>query len=138
MKKCFTLDSYLMINNDDMHLRGRLGVIFLLKSTLSTYYVNYGRQQKQINLFLGVINVLSVRLVSIRSIQLNFENILIFVRDKSFFGLIESIQLIISFFYQVEDLPVEDLESRMQVVGDLWEKGILITSEPLEAKYDDP
>ncbi|XP_023323397.1 ribosomal oxygenase 1 isoform X2 [Eurytemora carolleeae] len=39
---------------------------------------------------------------------------------------------------KVEDLPVEDLESRMQVVGDLWEKGILITSEPLEAKYDDP
>ena len=46
--------------------------------------------------------------------------------------------MIILFYDQVEDLPVEDLESRMQVVGDLWEKGILITSEPLEAKYDDP
>ena len=41
-------------------------------------------------------------------------------------------------FHQVEELPVEDLESRMRVVGDLWEKGILITSEPLEAHYDDP
>jgi len=39
---------------------------------------------------------------------------------------------------KVEELPVEDLESRMRVVGDLWEKGILITSEPLEAHYDDP
>eukprot|EP00088_Acartia_fossae_P053775 TRINITY_DN6138_c0_g1_i1.p1 TRINITY_DN6138_c0_g1~~TRINITY_DN6138_c0_g1_i1.p1 ORF type:complete len:508 (+),score=61.53 TRINITY_DN6138_c0_g1_i1:35-1558(+) len=39
---------------------------------------------------------------------------------------------------KVEDLPIDDLESRMRVVGDLWEKGILMTSEPLEAHYDDP
>ena len=26
----------------------------------------------------------------------------------------------------------------LQVVGDLWERGILMTSEPLEAHYDDP
>jgi len=39
---------------------------------------------------------------------------------------------------KVEDLPIEDLESRMRVVGDLWEKGILMTSEPLEPHYDDP
>jgi len=39
---------------------------------------------------------------------------------------------------KVEDLPIEDLESRMRVVSDLWEKGILITSLPLESKYDDP
>jgi len=39
---------------------------------------------------------------------------------------------------KVEELPVEDLESRMRVVGDLWEKGILMTAEPLEPHYDDP
>jgi len=39
---------------------------------------------------------------------------------------------------KVEDLPIDDLESRMRVVGDLWEKGILITSEPQEVHYDDP
>ena len=60
---------------------------------------------------------------------------------------------------KVEELPVEQLEERMkvyffnyslnlifqcdlnfllQVVGDLWERGILMTSEPLEAHYDDP
>jgi len=39
---------------------------------------------------------------------------------------------------KVEDLPVEDLETRLRVVCDLWEKGILITSEPQEAHYDDP
>jgi len=39
---------------------------------------------------------------------------------------------------KVESLPVDQLEDRMRVVGDLWEKGVLMTSEPLEAKYDDP
>jgi len=39
---------------------------------------------------------------------------------------------------KVEDLPVDDLEARMRVVGDLWEKGILITAEPQEVHYDDP
>ena len=39
---------------------------------------------------------------------------------------------------RVEDLPLDDLQDRMKVVGDLWERGILMTSEPLEAKYDDP
>jgi len=39
---------------------------------------------------------------------------------------------------KVEQLPGEQLEERMKVVGDLWEKGILMTSEPLEAHYDDP
>jgi len=41
-------------------------------------------------------------------------------------------------YVKVEDLPLEDLQDRMKVVGDLWERGILMTSEPLEAKYDDP
>merc|ERR1712112_21547 len=39
---------------------------------------------------------------------------------------------------KVEQLPLDDLEERMKVAGDLWEKGIVITSEPLEPKYDDP
>ena len=39
---------------------------------------------------------------------------------------------------KVEELPLDDLEERMKVAGDLWEKGIVITSEPLEPKYDDP
>jgi len=41
-------------------------------------------------------------------------------------------------FVKVEDLPLDDLQDRMKVVGDLWERGILMTSDPLEAKYDDP
>merc|ERR1712083_1003912 len=39
---------------------------------------------------------------------------------------------------KVEDLPLDELEDRMKVAGDLWERGILMTSEPLEAHYDDP
>jgi len=39
---------------------------------------------------------------------------------------------------KVEDLPIEDLEVRMRVVSDLWEKGILMTAEPLVPHYDDP
>jgi len=39
---------------------------------------------------------------------------------------------------KVEDLPLEELEDRMKVAGDLWERGILMTSEPLEPHYDDP
>jgi len=39
---------------------------------------------------------------------------------------------------KVEELPIEDLEARMRVVSDLWEKGILMTEEPLESHYDDP
>ena len=41
-------------------------------------------------------------------------------------------------YVKVEDLPLDDLQDRMKVVGDLWERGILMTSDPLEAKYDDP
>jgi len=39
---------------------------------------------------------------------------------------------------KVEELPLEELEDRMKVVGDLWERGILMTSDPLESHYDDP
>jgi len=39
---------------------------------------------------------------------------------------------------KVEDLPIPELEDRMKVAGDMWEKGVLITREPLEAHYDDP
>ena len=39
---------------------------------------------------------------------------------------------------KVEDLPLDELEDRMKVAGDLWERGILMTSEPLEPHYDDP
>ena len=39
---------------------------------------------------------------------------------------------------KVEDLPLEELEDRMKVAGDLWERGILMTNEPLEAHNDDP
>ena len=65
------------------------------------------------------------------------------------------IELIASYpkWSKVEELPVDELEDRMkvivtlvqfansyflQVVGDLWERGILMTNEPLEAHYDDP
>merc|ERR1712096_267321 len=39
---------------------------------------------------------------------------------------------------KVEDLPLEELEDRMKVAGDLWERGVLMTSDPLEAHYDHP
>ena len=41
-------------------------------------------------------------------------------------------------YVKVEELPIEDLEARMRVLSDLWEKGILMTEEPLESHYDDP
>jgi len=49
-------------------------------------------------------------------------------------------QLITSYpaWSKVEDLPGQPLQEKMKVVGDLWEKAILMTSEPLEAHYDDP
>ena len=33
--------------------------------------------------------------------------------------------------------PWIKLEDRMRVVVDLWERGVLMTSQPLEAHYDD-
>ncbi len=39
---------------------------------------------------------------------------------------------------RVEELPGDDLEVKMRLVGDLWEKGILITRQTLEPHYDDP
>ncbi|XP_012259857.2 ribosomal oxygenase 1 [Athalia rosae] len=35
-------------------------------------------------------------------------------------------------YIKVEDLPIEGEDNKIQVVRDLWEKGILITDEPLE------
>ncbi len=40
-------------------------------------------------------------------------------------------------FVRAEELPLDDLEAKMRVVQDLWERGILMTREPLEAHYDD-
>jgi len=39
---------------------------------------------------------------------------------------------------KVESLECEELEQRMRLAADLWEKGILMTSQPLESHYDDP
>merc|ERR1711892_1356398 len=39
---------------------------------------------------------------------------------------------------KVEELQCEELEQRMRLAADLWEKGIIMTSEPLESHYDDP
>ena len=39
---------------------------------------------------------------------------------------------------KVEELPADQLEDRMKVVGDLWEKGVVMTSQPLESHYEDP
>jgi len=41
-------------------------------------------------------------------------------------------------YVKVEQLPLDNIEDKMKVAGDLWEKKILMTSEPLESKYDDP
>ena len=40
-------------------------------------------------------------------------------------------------YMKVEDLPIEQLDTKMKVVQDLWEKKLLLTKEPLEAHYDD-
>jgi len=39
---------------------------------------------------------------------------------------------------KVDSLPLEEQEDRMKVAGDLWERGIVLTQDPLEPKYDDP
>jgi len=41
-------------------------------------------------------------------------------------------------YVKVEELPLDNIEDKMKVAGDLWEKKIIMTSEPLESKYDDP
>lgn len=40
-------------------------------------------------------------------------------------------------FLKVEDLPIQELDLKMKVVQDLWEKKLLLTKNPLEAHYDD-
>ncbi len=40
-------------------------------------------------------------------------------------------------FVQVEDLPMEELDSKMKVIQDLWERKLLLTRHPLDAHYDD-
>ena len=40
-------------------------------------------------------------------------------------------------FVKVESLPIEQLDLKMKVVQDLWEKKLLLTKSPLEAHYDD-
>ncbi|XP_024937149.1 ribosomal oxygenase 1 isoform X2 [Cephus cinctus] len=44
---------------------------------------------------------------------------------------VEAIILNYPDFVAVEDLPIEDDHDKLQVVKDLWEKGILVTDEPL-------
>ena len=40
-------------------------------------------------------------------------------------------------YMKVENLPIEELDLKMKVVQDLWEKKLLLTKNPLEAHYDD-
>ena len=40
-------------------------------------------------------------------------------------------------FMEVENLPIEELDLKMKVVQDLWEKKLLLTKDPLESHYDD-
>jgi lysine-specific demethylase/histidyl-hydroxylase NO66 len=40
-------------------------------------------------------------------------------------------------YLTVEDLPIEELDTKMKVVQDLWERKLLLTKVPLEAHYDD-
>merc|ERR1711860_407049 len=40
-------------------------------------------------------------------------------------------------YIKVEDLPIQELDLKMKVVQDLWEKKLLLTKNPLEAHYDD-
>jgi len=40
-------------------------------------------------------------------------------------------------YMKVENLPIGELDMKMKVVQDLWEKKLLLTKNPLEAHYDD-
>lgn len=40
-------------------------------------------------------------------------------------------------YIKVEDLPMDELDGKMKVVQDLWERKLLLTKLPLEAHYDD-
>ena len=35
-------------------------------------------------------------------------------------------------YISIEDLPTSDEIGKIQVVGDLWEKGLIVTKEPLQ------
>ena len=40
-------------------------------------------------------------------------------------------------FMKVENLPIGELDLKMKVVQDLWEKKLLLTKDPLESHYGD-
>jgi hypothetical protein len=40
-------------------------------------------------------------------------------------------------FVKIDDLPIDDLTVKVQLVADLWEKGIILTKNPLAPVWDD-
>ncbi|XP_037799483.1 ribosomal oxygenase 1-like isoform X2 [Penaeus monodon] len=40
-------------------------------------------------------------------------------------------------YITIENLPLEEESEKMAVVSGLWERGLLVTSQPLDASYDD-
>ncbi len=40
-------------------------------------------------------------------------------------------------FIRAEDLPLDNLDEKMRIVQDLWERKLIMTRQPLESHYDD-
>ncbi|CAG7836077.1 unnamed protein product [Allacma fusca] len=40
-------------------------------------------------------------------------------------------------FVKIDDLPIEDLTTKVQLVADLWEKGMILTKNPLSPVWDE-
>ncbi|KAL3266727.1 hypothetical protein HHI36_010888 [Cryptolaemus montrouzieri] len=56
--------------------------------------------------------------------------------DPCMISAIESLQSSYPAYISIDSLPIEDVEIKVQFVYDLWEKGIVITKEPLGSSSD--
>ncbi|XP_060522241.1 ribosomal oxygenase 1 [Cylas formicarius] len=57
--------------------------------------------------------------------------------EDSFCSVVEALQKVYPAFVEVEQLPMEDAVTKIQLVSDLWERGILVTDRPLMSVSSD-
>lgn len=57
--------------------------------------------------------------------------------DSDLAPAVEAIVTAYPEYVKAEDLPLENLEEKMKVVQDLWERKLIMTREPLVVHYDD-
>lgn len=53
--------------------------------------------------------------------------------EKPLISVVKTLQNSYPNYVEVESLPGSDVNSKLQLISDLWEKGLLVTEEPLPA-----